>query len=116
MGWIKRLKARHEERRRLYASIKVTHEAIRDQLGSWNGYRGYNNLNEEIRSLYREMVDQVGRFANIVWNANLLDKLFYGEEMRGQVPTIKKLDDEIRNIMFSAHEQAEGKRLHEFES
>jgi hypothetical protein len=105
MGWFKRLRARHEERRKLYASIKITHRAILGQLGENTEYQGYNNLNEEVRSLYREMIDQVGRFADIVLHVNLVDTMFYGEEMRKQVPIIKKLDDEIRNIMFMSMEQ-----------
>lgn len=108
MGWFKRLRARHEERRRLYASIKVTHKAIR-RLVVTDIFVGYKGQSEEVRALYREMIEQVGRFADIVRNVNLVDTLFYGEEMRAQVPIIKKLDDEIRNMMFSAVEQEQVK-------
>lgn len=104
MGWVKRLRARHEERRKLYASIKITHKAIR-RLVVTDVFVGYNGHSEEIRALYREMIEQVSRFANIVMNVNLIDTMFYGEEMREQVPVIKKLDNEIRNMMFSSSEQ-----------
>lgn len=104
MGWYKRLRARHEERRKLYESIKLTHKAIR-RLVITDIFVGYNGYSEEVRALYREMIDQVGRFADIVKNINLVDTMFYGEEMRHQVPIIKKLDDEIRNMMFSLQEQ-----------
>jgi hypothetical protein len=104
MGFIKRFRARHEERRQLYESIKLTHKAIR-RLVVTDIFVGYNNHSEEIRALYREMIEQVGRFADIVKSVNLIDTMFYGEEMRRQVPYIKKLDDEIRNMMFSTQEQ-----------
>lgn len=112
MGFIKRFRARHEERRKLYTSIKVTHQAIR-RLVVNDVFVGYSGHSEEIRALYREMIEQVGRFAGIVYNVNLIDTLFYGEEMRKQAPVIKKLDDEIRNMMFSSAEQEQVKQTHE---
>jgi hypothetical protein len=104
MGWIKRLRARHEERRRLYESIKISHKAIR-RLVVTDIFVGYSGHSEEIRALYREMIEQVSRFADICCKPTLIDTMFYGEEMRKQVSYIKKLDDEIRNMMFSTQEQ-----------
>ena len=111
MGWFKRLRARHEERRKLYESIKISHKAIR-RLVVADIFVGYSGYSEEIRALYREMIEQVSRFADICHNATLIDTMFYGEEMRKQVPYIKKLDDEIRNMMFSASEQEQGRKEH----
>jgi hypothetical protein len=111
MGWIKRLRARHEERRRLYESIKISHKAIR-RLVVTDIFVGYSKHSEEVRALYREMLEQVGRFADIVGKITIIDTMFYGEEMRKQVPVIKKLDDEIRNMMFSPQEQEHGRKEH----
>lgn len=110
MGWFKRFRARHEERRSLYSSIGITHKAILKQLGN-NHYRGYGNLNEEVRSLYRELIGQIGRFADIVRATRLVDTMFYGEEMKRQTRAVKHIDDEIINIMFSLEEQEIGKNL-----
>lgn len=111
MGWIKRLRARHEERRRLGESIKISHKAIR-RLVVTDTFIGYNGHSEEVRALYREMLEQVRQFADICRKITIIDTMFYGEEMRKQVAYIKKLDDEIRNMMFSSTEQDEGRKQH----
>lgn len=111
MGWFKRFRARHEERRSLYSSIGITHKAILKQLGN-NHYRGYGNLNEEVRSLYRELIDQVGKFADIMLGTSILDTAIHGEEMRRQSRAVKHIDKEIIDIMFSLEEQEIGRKLH----
>ncbi|MNZ16790.1 hypothetical protein D3C78_337700 [compost metagenome] len=84
MGWIRNMRARQEERERLYKSIEINAKSllVLIKVPPARVY-GYETLNEEIRGIYREFLDQGSRLGKIGnGTVSWVEIVMYGTRIR----------------------------------
>lgn len=104
MGFIKRFRARHEERRKLYDNIVNNRNAIRALVAHEVQQPNYSGHSEEVRGLCREHDEYILKFAAFIGTVGKLDALFYSKEMWHQVHDIKNPNNDMRQFMHSSEE------------
>lgn len=101
MGWIKSILERQRERDKLFKNIVVNGQALEGliKIPPARDY-GLETLDEEVRSVYRDFIEDVSKVRAVGSAQNRVEQLLYGKRIETILSAVNLLDKGVYQRIY----------------